>query len=187
MRLWVEISFSNSASVHCTSASSWGCELKCNLNNIQKMNGRVSLFVRLWVEICIRDPDPKLYIRQPLREAVSWNTGVFARWKYKRCQPLREAVSWNNKLSSIGSGLSCQPLREAVSWNVDMIFYIADHIRQPLREAVSWNLILEWTIEPMREVSLFVRLWVEIYLKSVTALLSSSASSWGCELKYLYF
>ena len=121
-------------------------------------------------------------------------------------QPLREAVSWNddghNKLT-IGA---CQPLREAVSWNKSLKCNIVCYYRQPLREAVSWNSSLHATHTICPEVSLFVRLWVEIsclcYCFSVApvslfvrlwvemsgaldSLLpgSLSASSWGCELK----
>ena len=54
--------------------------------------------------------------------------------------------------------------------------------RQPLREAVSWNNVV---ISPIMRcnVSLFVRLWVEIPLNRKMASVASSASSWGCELK----
>ena len=55
---------------------------------------------------------------------------------------------------------------------------------QPLREAVSWN-TQQIHGNMKKEVSLFVRLWVEIspthwYPEHYR----SSASSWGCELKY---
>ena len=142
-----------------SSASSWGCELKC---------GYICLFPR--------------QLSQPLREAVSWNeinpvsvsectVSLFVRlWVeirvhritsiLRHCQPLREAVSWNKKKSMNNKNLNRQPLREAVSWN--------------------W---FSRTFKSVSAVSLFVRLWVEIvpYLFFLCAWLS--ASSWGCELK----
>ena len=53
---------------------------------------------------------------------------------------------------------------------------------QPLREAVSWNKICLKKAEP-NQVSLFVRLWVEIFRIFETDCMVKSASSWGCELK----
>ena len=56
---------------------------------------------------------------------------------------------------------------------------------QPLREAVSWNTVEQYTYKGSDLVSLFVRLWVEISRKNATKEPNRSASSWGCELKYL--
>ena len=56
-----------------------------------------------------------------------------------------------------------QPLREAVSWNADRTVPVHCYLRQPLREAVSWN--------------------TEHYMLQKASELS--ASSWGCELKYV--
>ena len=58
----------------CSSASSWGCELKC-YNFCRKTSVR----------------------GQPLREAVSWNTIISQIVTGMICQPLREAVSWNEE------------------------------------------------------------------------------------------
>ena len=123
------------------SASSWGCELKCLL---------------LSCSVDCR--------RQPLREAVSWNSKLFGLNKITVGQPLREAVSWNVlKLFPIRRTES-QPLREAVSWNVGDFETTVYDGRQPLREAVSWN--NTFTIFVFHSsVSLFVRLWVEISMK----------------------
>ena len=48
---------------------------------------------------------------------------------------------------------------------------------------MSWNVlvIMNWIGV---SVSLFVRLWVEIFNSFLAVCPSSSASSWGCELKY---
>ena len=55
---------------------------------------------------------------------------------------------------------------------------------QPLREAVSWNIQVHIS-HGIVTVSLFVRLWVEITAqKSNMTMELTSASSWGCELKY---
>ena len=64
------------------------------------------------------------------------------------------------------------------------IFHVKHSGRQPLREAVSWNACYH---EPQYEqtVSLFVRLWVEMnQSRKNYQTETTSASSWGCELKY---
>ena len=83
------------------SASSWGCELKYYENYTGSIAGAVSLFVRLWVEI-------KLFLRHILLLTVSLFVRLWVEMcevlplahSCKR-QPLREAVSWNTPNSSI--------------------------------------------------------------------------------------
>ena len=79
-----------------------------------------------------------------------------------RCQPLREAVSWNGTGGILRKLFWSQPLREAVSWNARVASLPSRTLSQPLREAVSWN---------------------KKFAMSVPARVTS-ASSWGCELKY---
>ena len=55
----------------------------------------VSLFVRLWVEMTLVMKKMPGSMRQPLREAVSWNINEMCFSIRYNCQPLREAVSWN--------------------------------------------------------------------------------------------
>ena len=100
-------------------------------------------------------------MRQPLREAVSWNILSHIVFFYFKGQPLREAVSWNSNRQVWYVKPFCQPLREAVSWNI-------------FSEIRSWIAL----------VSLFVRLWVEISNIVFSSPCVKSASSWGCELKY---
>ena len=146
---------------------------------------RVSLLVRLWVEIIQRIAFNHLLYRQPPCEAVSWNmtTRNVNPGTYR--QPPCEAVSWNklNKCritgykqsaslwgcelkSEIGvssvSVLTSQPPCEAVSWNRKFKTSYKENQSQPPCEAVSWN----------------VRKDVQ---ESGTV---ESASLWGCELKY---
>ena len=145
----------------CTSASSWGCELKYHEVRQKK-----------------RSPG------QPLREAVSWNVNHINCFIRKKSQPLREAVSWNDICFMRRTVPSSQPLREAVSWNepdtkVGPLSLVSLFVRlwveiarfipvsgytcsQPLREAVSWNTV-NYVGERVK---------------------GKSASSWGCELKY---
>ena len=232
------------------SASSWGCELKSYADKVYDGSYFVSLFVRLWVEIRSRysphrwSPSASSWgcelkcfsflccssiIRQPLREAVSWNNAGFSHFRPVRCQPLREAVSWNGfKLDWIYSATR-QPLREAVSWNLILqVLYLLLYIvslfvrlwveilysvtirsyknRQPLREAVSWNFIVTFQLcldarQPLREaVSWNTVGWQSSATSSCQPLReavswnpyerdtqrtgTSSASSWGCELKW---
>ena len=77
------------------SASSWGCELKLFILSTTIEPISVSLFVRLWVEMLQFQKHQMCFLRQPLREAVSWN--IYRKKAKKRMnrQPLREAVSWN--------------------------------------------------------------------------------------------
>ena len=159
----------------------------------------VILFVRMWVEIPVR------------------NVLVSG-----QCHPLREDVSWNIVCAWCSIKETGHPLREDVSWNKESKYIDEELRRHPLREDVSWN---TWwrTRKPNRRVILFVRMWVEI-LSSVfwtlqcredvswnneaccelTLRLShplredvswnvkgckynrnyKSSSSWGCELKY---
>ena len=99
----------------------------------------VSLFVRLWVEMLLQSYFLDGKKRQPLREAVSWNSFYPFYQVLQECQPLREAVSWNAAPETLKNLHNCQPLREAVSWNFMNNGDLKYAIGQPLREAVSWN------------------------------------------------
>ena len=144
-----------------TSASLWGCELKC--------------------------PYPKtagmLRYRQPPCEAVSWNLSTLSDIIERFGQPPCEAVSWNIISTMCTHRMTVsllvrlwveiwkilqqyyrkegQPPCEAVSWNVHHGRTQNKHVCQPPCEAVSWN------------------------IKNITHLLPwpLSASLWGCELK----
>ena len=123
------------------SASSWGCELKCRSYRGVKR--------------------PR---RQPLREAVSWNVYLII---IVHCSD-SSASSWGCELKLTGKIVFVktqegQPLREAVSWNTPADVMIVDYDSQPLREAVSWNNFVA-AAHILSQVSLFVRLWVEIKL-----------------------
>ena len=121
---------------------------------------KVSLFVRLWVEIQLNAEK----VRE-LQSASSW--GCELKYKYETgvITNIPSASSWGCELKWI--------------W----CFRFLRCLRQPLREAVSWNSICSVS-EKYYSVSLFVRLWVEIFSMSKFAENISSASSWGCELKY---
>ena len=182
VRLWVEIKLADWLIGRESSASSWGCELKLQSGNSSTCNpgqplreavswndtihnyidyDTVSLFVRLWVEIHLARPQWKSESRQPLREAVSWNMTGDYMVAVQEGQPLREAVSWNslcqrNLTEKVGS---------ASSWGCELKYY---------------SLIITGKCFT---VSLFVRLWVEMYDRGWNDALEKSASSWGCELK----
>ena len=166
------------------SASSWGCELKYLWTEATEGKYEVSLFVRLWVEMI-----------PPRFTAVSSFVSLFVRlWveiksrkeqkPHPGRQPLREAVSWNNSANIIRIYRFRQPLREAVSWNTATFIstdghYVSLFVRLWV-EIIILMLFLKRGI-----VSLFVRLWVEIPLPRAIEVCTLSASSWGCELKYL--
>ena len=168
-----------------SSASSWGCELKCNIT-AERMTEHSSASSWGCELKCYG-----VFVNQDLRKSASlWGcelkyerigelerktaVSLFVRlWVEMRkgtkviihgsCQPLREAVSWNIKWEDEEPWSVGQLLREAVSWN-SVILRIAKPIPcQPLREAVSWN----------------------TYYKDEQGGIWLSASSWGCELKFL--
>ena len=166
----------------------------------------VSLFVRLWVEICRYQYVFPVVDRQPLREAVSWNIKDVRDKLESCCQPLREAVSWNSGVVARSTFVRSQPLREAVSWNnpgdvwatwtyVSLFVRLWVEIRKRLTMTINGqvSLFVRLWVEikktgsrfPWPMVSLFVRLWVEISERAGFSAGNSSASSWGCELKYL--
>ena len=102
-----------------------------------------------------------------------------------RCQPLREAVSWNGYFPGSCFHTCRQPLREAVSWNILAVLICECHfVSLFVRLWVEMNKATRGLIA-LPDVSLFVRLWVEIFLTRYQRERKSSASSWGCELKYV--
>ena len=156
LKYWLK----GTSSVIAPSASSWGCELKYLYQRKYWHVHAVSLFVRLWVEM--KHLAQKMARKsQPLREAVSWNMTGDYMVAVQEGQPLREAVSWNslcqrNLTEKVGS---------ASSWGCELKYY---------------SLIITGKCFT---VSLFVRLWVEMYDRGWNDALEKSASSWGCELK----
>ncbi len=110
-----------------------------------------------------------MYFCLKLPSASSWGCELkyTMNWTLQRntCQPLREAVSWNSasiRSTTLSNGR--QPLREAVSWNMTGDYMVAVQEGQPLREAVSWNSLCQ---------------------RNLTEKVGS-ASSWGCELKFIH-
>ena len=98
------------------SASLWGCELKCVINQKET-----------------------LVFRQPPCEAVSWNAPYHCKHILLLCQPPCEAVSWNFFLPCSQPPFWCQPPCEAVSWNFTWVPFSCIYFCQPPCEAVSWN------------------------------------------------
>ena len=166
----------------------WGCELKCTRILSYGILGGVSLLVRLWVEIsytsldiCPCAPSASLWgcelkcvipfcykpvkIRQPPCEAVSWNEiGESHKLNSPVSLLVRLWVEISFPVTLYPYALS-QPPCEAVSWNTTLSNAFSCVFGQPPCEAVSWN-------APRVANSVYV---------------SSSASLWGCELKFCYF
>ena len=148
-----------------------------------QLRNNVSLLVRLWVEIWIIILNPTKFL-----SASSWGCELKyitnTIYRIKNSQPPREAVSWNTYGIRRCSPTRSQPPREAVSWNRINVRKKFTVSRQPPREAVSWNL-KNVGLGNVTSVSLLVRLWVEIFRSRLCwSLCRSSASSWGCELKF---
>ena len=206
VRLWVEMAWIMSIFL-CVSCQPLREAVSWNATILRiSVSLYVSLFVRLWVEMCIsgiqsNTPCVSLFVRlwvEIMAVRYSRDTGLVSlfvrlwvemhwlRWSPRMLlrQPLREAVSWNNPGSSVFGRTCCQPLREAVSWN-------GLQFRTPYRNqevSLFVRLWVEMSIIPVKSstkgVSLFVRLWVEMRSSCYLALASDlSASSWGCELK----
>ena len=144
----------------------------------------VSLFVRLWVEITQTSDSPSGVISS----ASSWGCELkLDRLKQNAwliCQPLREAVSWNILFCCVTS-------RElSVSLFVRLWVEIRKGRTGRMLRTVSLFVRLWVEMSTCKQfikenlVSLFVRLWVEIIISSIHWFRPSSASSWGCELKY---
>ena len=125
----------------------------------------VILFVRMWVEI-----------------SLSYQTMAIT-----VCHPLREDVSWN-KFPNPANNIAGAVILFVRMW-VEML------VRVQLGQLHTVILFVRMWVEMavnsfqyrLCAVILFVRMWVEIVIiLPVTAPLLSS-SSWGCELKYLFF
>ena len=119
---------------------------------------------------------------QPPCEAVSWNVKLYEIVRLFHSQPPCEAVSWNVFLRPLNLALYGQPPCEAVSWN----FSDANTV-----ESVEVSLLVRLWVEILLNtqgkcrysVSLLVRLWVEILPAAEFTVRVPSASLWGCELK----
>ena len=73
VRLWVEMPRNFPDNLRLSSASLWGCELKCTYINVICTDSVVSLLVRLWVEMQALLEGNYRAVCQPPCEAVSWN------------------------------------------------------------------------------------------------------------------
>ena len=138
-------------------AVSWNTNINpwCNRSSL------VSLLVRLWVEITglpkysESPPSASLWGCELKCNASSWHT-------FMTRQPPCEAVSWNMAERNRSAQSRSQPPCEAVSWN-DISHFMSDLVTsQPPCEAVSWN----------------------YSIKNGITRKASSASLWGCELKF---
>ena len=145
---------------------------------------KVSLLVRLWVEIKIAYSNQMSILCQPPCEAVSWNY-CYAETKQKA---IKSASLWGCELKCAIKADSNGNITSASLWGCELKWYSnRRNVRfrsQPPCEAVSWNYNIN--IQQCNiDVSLLVRLWVEIPVVVVLIYLVKSASLWGCELKYL--
>ena len=101
-----------------SSASLWGCELKCFEFLFSLGEIPVSLLVRLWVEIHQRSGSGKAQQGQPPCEAVSWNIMACACFVGDRVSLLVRLWVEMPVLLSLLLPPCSQPPCEAVSWNV---------------------------------------------------------------------
>ena len=167
------------------SSSSWGCELKWRNSTHDGLSTRSSSSWGCELKCCWKN-ECDFDFGHPLREDVSWNTGVgrfdlnstvilFVRmWvemhtdkPYNNMEMVIlfvrmwvEMVLWLYWLDT----RTRHPLREDVSWNAPWGIHTHKcERRHPLREDVSWNISsVNHTFHGV--VILFVRMWVEISL-----------------------
>ena len=167
-----------------SSASSWGCELKCHVLPWTSAGfALVSLFVRLWVEIIILSPptiscwsasswgcELKCFTANQIYLSVLVSLFVRLWVEIANIEPFfhRVAVSLFVRLwvEIIANSLTLHSGKSASSWGCELKYFYCSRYnkkyRQPLREAVSWNVQnTHGSIDPVL-----------------------SASSWGCELKF---
>ena len=142
------------------SASLWGCELKCPCYFSNWYQHRVSLLVRLWVEISFRQE--KWY---PLPSASLWGCELKCyRWTVlQSCsgQPPCEAVSWNPSVFRI---LRSSPASASL-WGCELKCNCRSSKASSLGSASLWGCELKFDI-------------IEGHI-----VVQKSASLWGCELK----
>ena len=149
------------------SASLWGCELKFKIFIPRLSVSRVSLLVRLWVEIMRISDTGVTSIGQPPCEAVSWNAPRVSTDGIILCQPPCEAVSWNVS-SFVGRWVA-----GVVSLLVRLWVEIWWSYRHNNRKNVSllvrlWvEIIVKVIGNYLALVSLLVRLWVEIMIRNL--------------------
>ena len=145
------------------SSSSWGCELKYLYNKISTLK---------WVS------------------SSSWGCELKYRTtttnQHTICHPLREDVSWNTK-PNFWSWIKRVILFVRMWVEISSFFGWLRDRSHPLREDVSWNICFSSVLAIEFSVILFVRMWVEILLLSQFLYYILSSSSWGCELKYIWF
>ena len=166
------------------SASLWGCELKYFIFFHNALLSTVSLLVRLWVEMFHSRYFWWSSGSQPPCEAVSWNKPSVDTVKWWKSQPPCEAVSWNSDRIQLLLAVYVSLLVRLWVEICDDSGWVWSRDRQPPCEAVSWNFhssaehLPEHSQPPCEAVSWNVR------ILRVAAQHLSSASLWGCELKY---
>ena len=149
----------------------------------QKNHSFVSLLVRLWVEI-----SKNSHIDTPFTSASLWGCELKYNLYHGCCLDDLSASLWGCELKCQSWHHKCHPVPrqppcEAVSWNTGWWSASGGSLCQPPCEAVSWNISVHNNTH-LLTVSLLVRLWVEIPYALTDHRLYTSASLWGCELKF---
>ena len=142
------------------SASLWGCELKFLIPSVDYQMKNVSLLVRLWVEIYsvtgYNDFD---------QSASLWGCELKYSINDFTLLEKRSASLWGCELKYEWLGIRSEGQMSASLWGCELKYFRG-------RET-----------ECRRNVSLLVRLWVEICENGGWLVMAKSASLWGCELK----
>ena len=100
----------------------------------------VSLFTREWIEIIQCMLLLRLLERLPLYEGVDWNFFCTTCDCLLQRLPLYEGVDWNRVFwKSDWKRRESLPLYEGVDWNLQWLLRIIRHYRLPLYEGVDWN------------------------------------------------
>ena len=164
------------------SRSTWACELKLPVTN--KFTADTSHAPRERVSWnLVGQPWFSPTLSHAPRERVSWNSIAFeVVQRLKRHAP-RERVSWNCWQGQDNPWTVRHAPRERVSWNHQQFCMLDKSARHAPRERVSWNKAATHYID-ITIVTLHVSVWVEIFSKRFSQCLSTSRSTWACELKW---
>ena len=162
--MWIEINLKGTVrwKTVSVSPSAWGCGLKWECCLCCPVYFKVTLCVRVWIEIKWLRRIKMAKYSHPLREGVDWNVDVVNPWCFHSCHPLREGVDWNWACtycyrpswwspSAWGCGLKSYRVRTSrcCAWvtlcvRVWIEIFLQDEkgcisYRHPPREGVDWN------------------------------------------------
>ena len=129
------------------SPSTWGCGLKFLIRIDIEDTRRVTLYVRVWIEITPLEEKANPGGSHPLREGVDWNLIQFF---------------WTLRVKS-------HPLREGVDWNILERCIFSSCIASPSTWGCGLKCNTDASSSVTAVVTLYVRVWIEMYSATAAA------------------